>query len=176
MRFIETPLAGAYLVEPEPHEDERGFFARTFCTREFVERGLNPTLAQCSISFNRRTGTLRGLHFQAPPHAETRLVRCTRGRIWDAIADLRSDSPTRLGWWATELSAENLHQLYVPEGFAHGFVTLEDNCEVSYQISAAYAPESVRGYHFASPAFAIEWPLEPKVMSEWDAALELLQS
>jgi dTDP-4-dehydrorhamnose 3,5-epimerase len=126
MRFQETPLRGAYVVEPEPLGDDRGFFARTFCTAEFREHGLNPAVAQCSISFNRERGTLRGLHYQAAPHAETRLVRCTRGSVFDVIVDLRADSGTRLGWYGCELSAENRRALYVPEGFAHGFQTLED--------------------------------------------------
>src|SRR5258708_6026568 len=134
MIFQETELPGAYLIDPERFEDERGFFARTWCPREFEEHGLNPRLAQCSLSFNRLAGTLRGMHYQEAPHREAKLVRCTSGAIYDAIVDLRTESPTYRGWLGAELSAANRRMLYVPEGFAHGFLTLEDNTEVSYQI------------------------------------------
>lgn len=174
MLFRETPLAGAYLIELEEHADERGFFARTFCRDEFVKHGLNPVVAQSSISYNRRRGTLRGLHLQAAPHEETRLVRCTRGRIFDVVVDLRPKSPTRHGWYSAELSVANRRQVYVPEGFAHGFQTLEDNCEVLYDISVPFVPGSVRGYHYASPAFEVKWPMPPTCISERDRNLERL--
>ena len=172
MQFHQTPLAGAYVIERDPYRDERGFFARTFCSEDFAKLGLTSLVVQCSVSFNRLRGTLRGLHLQAPPAEEARLVRCTRGRIFDAIADLRPESGTYLKWFGSELSAENGRQLYVPEGFAHGFQTLEDGSEVSYQISVPYNAELSRGYHYASPALGIEWPLPVSVISERDAALE----
>jgi dTDP-4-dehydrorhamnose 3,5-epimerase len=175
MRFQETPLRGAYVVEPEPLGDDRGFFARTFCTAEFREHGLNPAVAQCSISFNRERGTLRGLHYQAAPHAETRLVRCTRGSVFDVIVDLRADSGTRLGWYGCELSAENRRALYVPEGFAHGFQTLEDETELLYAMSEAYVATLARGVHYASPALGIDWPLPVGAISPRDATLEPLE-
>ncbi len=172
MRFRETPLRGAYLIEVEEVGDERGAFARTRCRAEFLERGLNPHVEQSSISANLRRGTLRGMHFQADPHAEDRLVRVTRGRIYDVIVDIRPDSATRHEWFATELDARSRKQIYLPAGFAHGFQTLEDDTEVLYDMSVAYAPEFVRGYHHASPAFGIEWPLEPTVISDRDRGLE----
>ncbi len=175
MRFEGTPLAGAYVLELEPHSDERGFFARTFCTEEFAKLGLNPVIVQCSISFNRARGTLRGMHFQAAPHEEVRVVRCTRGRIHDVIVDLRPDSDTRFASFAAELSAENGRQLYVPEGFAHGFQTLEPESEVLYQMSTPYVAEATRGYHYASPAFAIDWPLPAVNVSPRDEQLESLE-
>jgi dTDP-4-dehydrorhamnose 3,5-epimerase len=172
MQFQQTLLTGAYVIDPERHLDERGFFARTFCAQEFEKHGLEPAAAQCSVSFSRRRGTLRGLHYQAPPPAEVRLVRCTRGRVFDVIVDLREASETCLQWFATELSAENGRQLYVPEGFAHGFQTLEDECEVSYQMSTVYAPDRTGGIHYASPSVAIDWPLPVSVISDRDSALE----
>ena len=172
MQFHQTRLAGAYVIEPERNQDERGFFARTFCTEEFEKHGLEPSIAQCSVSFNRSRGTLRGLHFQSPPPAEVRVVRCTRGHIFDVIVDLRPDSETHLQWFAAELSAENGRQLYVPEGFAHGFQTLVDECEVYYQMSTPYARERTGGVHHASPSIGIEWPLPVSVISECDASLE----
>ena len=174
MRFQQTPLAGAYLLDLEPHADERGFFARTFCGEEFEKRGLESAVAQCSISFNRLRGTLRGLHFQAAPGEEVRVVRCTRGRVYDVIVDLREDSPTRLKWFAAELSPENGRQLYVPASFAHGFQTLEDASEVSYQMSIPYEPDLARGYHYQSPGLGIDWPLAVSMISDRDAALEPL--
>ncbi|HZW24576.1 MAG TPA: dTDP-4-dehydrorhamnose 3,5-epimerase [Gallionella sp.] len=170
MRFIATPLAGAWLVEPERIADERGFFARTWCREEFVAQGLNPNLVQCNISYNSLRGTLRGMHYQRPPHAEAKLVRCTRGRIYDVIVDLRSGSPTRLQWFGAELSALNRLALYVPEGFAHGFVTLEDDSEVLYQMSEPYHPECAAGVRWDEPAFAINWPIMPEVVSSRDRA------
>ncbi|MBX6321708.1 MAG: dTDP-4-dehydrorhamnose 3,5-epimerase family protein, partial [Rhodospirillaceae bacterium] len=145
MKFHATGLDGTYLIEPVRLADERGWFARTWCAEAFAARGLTPLLAQCSASFNHRAGTLRGLHFQLPPAAEAKLVRCTRGRIFDVIVDLRPRSPTCLGWFAAELGAEDGRMIYVPEGFAHGFQTLEDGSEVLYQISAPYRPGLARG-------------------------------
>jgi dTDP-4-dehydrorhamnose 3,5-epimerase len=168
MRFTETKVAGAFLIEPEPIADERGFFARTWCREEFADHGLVPDLAQANISFNHRQGTLRGLHYQAAPHAEAKLVRSTRGAIWDLALDLRRDSPTYLAWFGAELSDENRAMLYVPEGCAHGFLTLTDDAEVAYQMSAPYAPEAARGVRFDDPAFGIEWPGEVVVINERD--------
>ena len=171
MRFSATPLAGAFVVEPEPVEDERGLFARTWCRREWQARGLNAELAQCSVSFTTRAGTVRGLHYQAAPHAEAKLVRCTRGRIYDVIVDLRPDSPTFKRWTAVELGADDRRMLYVPEGCAHGFQTLADATEVFYQISAAYDPASQRGVRWDDPAFAIVWPDAPaRIVSARDRA------
>lgn len=176
MILRETPLAGAFVIELEELRDERGFFARSFCREEFLRVGLDPSVSQASISYNRTRGTLRGMHFQAPPHAETRRVACTRGRIFDVIVDIRPDSTTRHRWFGIELSADNHLQLVVPEGFAHGFQTLEDDTEVHYVMSVPYAPEAVRGYHHASPAFGIDWPLEPVCVSERDQGLERLSA
>ena len=168
MRFTETKVAGAYLIEPEPIADERGFFARTWCREEFAANGLDPELAQANISFNIRKGTLRGLHYQEVPHAEAKLVRCTTGAIFDVAVDLRSGSPTYLGWFGAELSDDNRSMLYVPEGCAHGFLTLTDGAEVAYQMSAPYAPEAARGVRFDDPAFGIEWPGEVVVINQRD--------
>jgi len=168
MIFTATPLRGAHLVDIEKHEDERGFFARSWCGREFEAHGLNPRLAQCNISFNPHRGTLRGLHFQVKPHEEAKLVRCTRGSIFDVIVDLRPDSPTFKGHFGVELTAENRRLLYVPEGFAHGLLTLEDATEIFYQISEFYAPESQRGVRWDDPALAIAWPAPPRLVSERD--------
>jgi dTDP-4-dehydrorhamnose 3,5-epimerase len=168
MMFTRTMIAGAFLVDLEPITDERGFFARSFCRHEFVARGLNPELAQCNVSLNRRRGTLRGMHWQAAPHEEAKLVRCTRGMLHDVIIDLRAGSPTYRRHAAVLLSAENRRMLYVPEGCAHGFLTLEDDTEVLYQMSAFYAPESAQGVRFDDPAFGIRWPAEVTVISERD--------
>ena len=168
MRFTETKVAGAFLIEPEPIADERGFFARTWCREEFADNGLTGELAQANISFNHRKGTLRGLHYQAAPHAEAKLIRVTRGAIWDLALDLRRDSPTYLAWFGAELSDANRHMLYVPEGCAHGFLTLTDDAEVAYQMSAPFAPQAARGVRFDDPAFAIEWPGEVVVINERD--------
>ncbi len=174
MKFVEAPLKGAFVIELEPIEDERGFFARTFCRREFEEHGLNPNLAQCSISFNRKRGTLRGMHYQVPPHAECKLVRCTRGAIYDVIVDLRRGSPTFARWFGVELSAENRRAIYIPEGFAHGLQTLADASEVLYEISEFYHAESARGVRFDDPAFAIRWPLPAAMVSPRDRGFALL--
>ena len=168
MIFTETPLAGAFLIDPEPVADGRGFFARFFCRREFTAHGLNPELAQCNISLNRRRGTLRGMHWQAAPHQEAKLIRCTRGAIHDVIIDLRPGSPTYTAHIAATLTAADRRMLYVPEGFAHGFVTLEDDTEVFYQMSEFYAPESSRGVRYDDPRFAIRWPIDILVVSDRD--------
>lgn len=168
MRFNKTTIKGLYIIEPERLEDERGFFARTFCQKEFEAHGLNTRLVQCSISYNKRMGTLRGMHYQVAPMAEAKLVRCTGGAIYDVIIDLRPGSLTYFQWVAVELNAENRKMLYIPEGFAHGFQTLEDNTEVFYQISEFYAPEYARGVRWDDPAFGIEWPLPVKIISEKD--------
>ena len=176
MRLIETALAGAYLVEVERLEDERGFFARTYCAREFEAHGLEPAVAQCSISFNRKRGTVRGMHFQTPPALEAKLVRCTRGAVYDAIVDLRPDSATRYRHVAVELSAENRRALYIPKHFAHGFQTLEDSTELAYQISEFYAPGSATGLRYDDPALGIDWPLPATVISDADREWPLLSA
>jgi dTDP-4-dehydrorhamnose 3,5-epimerase len=170
MIFKDTGIDGVWVIEPERHEDERGFFARTWDPQEFAERGLNPDLAQCSLSFNRARGTLRGLHYQAAPQEEAKLVRCTAGAIFDVAVDLRPGSATFRDWFGVELSAENRLALYVPEGCAHGFLTLADDSEVHYQISQAYVPEAGRGVRWNDPAFGIEWPGEVVVINERDGS------
>ncbi|NJC98966.1 MAG: dTDP-4-dehydrorhamnose 3,5-epimerase [Anaerolineales bacterium] len=169
MIFKETNLQGAFVIELQRIEDERGFFARTFCQNEFREHGLNPNLAQCNISYNKTKGTLRGMHFQAAPHQEAKLVRCTQGAIRDVIVDIRPDSPTYLGHFPVDLTAEVHNALYVPEGFAHGFLTLEPDTYVFYQMSEFHAPGFARGFHWDDPAIGIEWGSEVKVISERDA-------
>ncbi len=159
---------------PDYIEDERGFFARTFCRREFEDHGLNPDLVQCNISFNHKKGTLRGMHYQAPPHAEAKLVRCTAGAVYDVIVDLRHKSPTFMQWHAEELSADNHRMIYIPEGFSHGFQTLIDNTEVIYHHSAYYSPEYERGLKFNDPALAIVWPLPVSAISAKDQNRSLL--
>ena len=168
MIFVETEQKGAYIIEPERLEDERGFFARSWCKREFEAHGLNPNLAQCNISFNKTKGTLRGMHYQVAPYQETRLVRCTSGAIYDVLIDLRPNSQTFKKWFSVTLSAENRKMIYVPENFAHGFLTLEDNTEVFYQMSEFYAPECAGGVKWNDPAFNIQWPEEIKVISKKD--------
>jgi len=173
MIFRETRLKGAFIIELERLEDERGFFARTFCVEEFRTYGIEFRVVQCSISFNRKKGTLRGMHYQIAPYAEAKLVRCTMGAIYDVIIDLRPDSPTFKQWVAMELTAENRQMLYIPEGFAHGFQTLVDNSEVFYQMSEFYHPESARGYRWDDSAFRITWPLPVSVISEKDRGYPL---
>ena len=168
MKFIETELKGAFIIELEPSEDDRGFFARTWCRKEFEHHSLNPDLVQCNISFNRRKGTLRGMHYQNAPQEEAKLVRCTMGAIFDVIIDLRPNSTTFKKWVSVELTAKNRKMVYIPEGFSHGFITLTDNTEVFYQMSAYYAPECARGVRWNDPAFDIKWPAEVKVISEKD--------
>ena len=168
MIFTELKVKGAYRIELERIEDERGFFARTWSAQEFAERGLNPHLAQCSMSYNKKKGTLRGLHYQVAPHQEAKLVQCTRGAIYDVVLDLRPASPSDRRWDAARLTAASHRMLYIPEGCAHGFQTLEDDTEVFYQISHEYHAESGRVVRWDDPAFGIEWPLRPTVMSQRD--------
>jgi dTDP-4-dehydrorhamnose 3,5-epimerase len=170
MIFKELKLTGAFAIDPERVEDERGFFARTWCQREFEAHHLNPRLVQCSISFNDRKGTLRGMHFQASPRQETKLVRCTRGAIYDVILDLRPPSATFRQFVAVELTSENRRMIYIPEGFAHGFQTLEDNSEVAYQMSEFWAPECSRGVRWNDPAFDIYWPPAERIIAAKDQA------
>jgi len=168
MLFTETDLKGAFLIEPERREDSRGFFARTWCEKEAVAHGINPRVVQCDISFNRRKGTLRGMHYQKPPFEEAKLVRCTMGAIHDVIIDLRRDSPTFKHHLALVLTAESRRMLYIPEGFAHGFQTLEDSTEVFYQMSQFYAPDCAAGVRWNDPAFGIEWPDDTRIINERD--------
>ena len=174
MKFAETSLAGAYIVEPEPHEDARGFFARTFCAKEFGEKGLAGDFVQCSVSMTRERGTVRGLHFQLAPSAEAKLVRCTSGALYDVIVDLRPNSKTYLQHVGVELTARNRRALYVPEMCAHGFQTLDGDTEVFYQISAFYAPDLARGLRFDDPKLGIKWPLPVGTISEKDRHWPLL--
>jgi dTDP-4-dehydrorhamnose 3,5-epimerase len=168
--FVATPLPGAFVVEPEYHEDHRGFFARTWCAREFAAHGLSTRLAQCSVSLTKRRGTLRGLHYQAAPYAEAKLVRCTAGGVHDVIVDLRPTSPTYRRHLAVTLTAGNRKALFVPQGFAHGFQTLADETEVFYQISAFHSPDHARGIRWDDPAFAIAWPLDDPIVNDRDRA------
>ncbi|HLZ70241.1 MAG TPA: dTDP-4-dehydrorhamnose 3,5-epimerase [Dehalococcoidia bacterium] len=174
MQFTETALVGAFIVGLEEHGDERGFFARSFCAEEFREHGLQSAVVQCNTSFNYQRGTLRGMHYQLPPSAEVKLVRCTRGAIYDVIVDLRPGSPSYMQHIGVELSAENRLALYVPELFAHGYETLADGSEVAYQVSEFYAPGRERGLRFDDPRLAIAWPLPVQVISEKDAGWPLL--
>jgi dTDP-4-dehydrorhamnose 3,5-epimerase len=166
--FTETRLKGAFILEIEKREDNRGFFARTFCQNEFKAHGLNPLVVQCNIAYNKKKGTLRGMHFQNAPHAENKLVRCTRGAIHDVIIDLRPDSPTYKHWVSAELTEDNHKLLYVPEGFGHGYQTLTETAEVIYQVSQFYAPESASGVRHNDPAFGITWPLAVAAISDLD--------
>jgi dTDP-4-dehydrorhamnose 3,5-epimerase len=168
MMFTETAIPGAFIIEPERIEDHRGFFARTWCEREMSAHGITTRVAQSSISFNKRQGTLRGLHYQVSPHEEAKLVRCTMGAIHDVIVDLRRHSPAFKSHLAVTLSSENHKMLYVPEGCAHGFQTLEDDTEVFYQISKLYAPDHGRGVRWDDPAFAIPWPPAERIILERD--------
>jgi dTDP-4-dehydrorhamnose 3,5-epimerase len=172
MRFIETPLPGTWVVELERLRDERGWFARTFDVEEFSARGLDPAVAQCNASFNTKRNTLRGMHYQAAPHGESKLVRCVRGAIFDVALDLRPDSPTYCGWHGVELTAENGVAFFIPTGVAHGFQTLGDDCEVLYQMGHRYVPEAARGVRWNDPVFGIRWP-DPsgeRIVSERDAS------
>ncbi|HEY6005008.1 MAG TPA: dTDP-4-dehydrorhamnose 3,5-epimerase [Anaeromyxobacter sp.] len=168
MRFIPTDVPGAFLLEQERHGDERGFFARTWCARELSEHGLDPRLSQCSVSFNHRKGTLRGLHYQAPPRAEVKVVRCTRGAIYDVAVDLRPDSPGFRRWVGIELTPENGRALYIPRGFAHGFLTLADATEVAYDISEEYSPAHARGVRFDDPFLRVAWPAAVEIIAARD--------
>ena len=168
MNFHSLSVAGAFRIEPERLVDERGFFARTWCSRAFAERGLNPRVRQCSISFNQRRHTLRGMHYQRQPNAEAKLVRCTQGAAHHVILDLRKESETYLRWVGTTLSAANRAMLYLPEGVAHGFITLEDATEIFYQTTEFHVPESAAGVRWNDPAFGIDWPAAASVISERD--------
>ncbi|MDQ7788253.1 MAG: dTDP-4-dehydrorhamnose 3,5-epimerase [Thermodesulfovibrionales bacterium] len=174
MNFTETQLKGVYIIELEKFEDDRGFFARTFCRREFESHGLNPNVVQCNISYNKKKGTLRGMHYQAGPYKEAKLVSCIRGAIYDVLIDLRSDSPTYRQWLSVELTARcsplaaHYKMLYISEGFAHGFLTLMDDTEVFYQMSEFYIPEYARGIRWNDPLFHITWPIDVAVISEKD--------
>lgn len=168
MIFHELELSGAHLIELEPHRDERGFFARTWCRREFEQAGLETRVAQRSLSYSERRGTLRGMHFQAPPRQEVKLIRCVRGALHDVIVDLRPGSATLGEHLAVELTADGRRALYVPEGFAHGFQTLQDDTEVHYQMSEFYAPEHARGYRPDDPSFGIDWPVAPAIVKDRD--------
>jgi dTDP-4-dehydrorhamnose 3,5-epimerase len=170
MLFIETELKGAFIVELERREDDRGFFARTWCRDEFERHGIVATIAQANMSYNYARGTLRGMHYQRAPFAETKLVRAVRGAIYDVIIDLRPDSPTYKGWIGVELTADNRRALFVPEGFAHGLQTLADDTEVMYQVSQFYTPGAEGGIRYDDPAFAIAWPLPVSVISDKDRA------
>ncbi len=171
MRFTETPLAGAWVIDPDRHEDERGFFARTHDRAEFEARGMDLVVVQCNTSFNARAGVLRGMHFQAEPHGEVKLVRCTRGAVFDVVVDLRPDSPTHRRWFSAELAAANGRALYVPAGLAHGFQTLQDASEVLYMMGHEYVPEAARGVRWNDPAIAIDWPpVEERIISDRDAS------
>ncbi len=168
MKFIPTPLQGAYIIELEKREDERGFFARSFCVNEYDELKLEHTIVQINNSLSRQKGTMRGMHYQLPPKAETKIVRCIRGSLFDVIIDLRDGSATYGSWYGAVLSAENRCMMYVPKGFAHGFLTLEDDTEALYLVTEFYSPEHERGIRFNDPAFNIEWPIPPLVVSEKD--------
>jgi dTDP-4-dehydrorhamnose 3,5-epimerase len=168
MIFQDLALAGAYMIELERMGDERGFFARSYCTETFLAHGLEPVREQCDISYNIRLGTVRGMHYQEQPHAEAKLVRCTRGALFDVIIDVRPESPTYCKWVATRLTADNYRMLYVPRGCAHGFQTLEDRSEVFYQMSDAYSPQHARGVRWDDPLFSIKWPLPVTSISEKD--------
>jgi dTDP-4-dehydrorhamnose 3,5-epimerase len=166
--FTETPLCGAFVIEPEPHEDARGLFARTWCRNELEARGLDTHIAQCATSLNTVRGTLRGMHYQVAPYAETKIVRCTRGSLYDVIIDLRPESPTFTRHFGIVLTADNRTMVYVPAGFAHGFQTLEDGSELFYQISEFHSPDHARGVRWDDPAFGIRWPEADRVIAERD--------
>ena len=174
MTILPTPLHGAAVVELKLIQDDRGFFARTFCAREFEAAGLNPVTAQCNLSFNHHVGTLRGMHFQKAPAEESKLVRCTRGSVYDAIVDMRAGSPTYLQHFGVELSESNRRALYIPGGFAHGYLTLTDGAEVAYQVGEFYTPGCEDGLRYNDPHLGIKWPIEATVLSEKDAAWPLL--
>jgi dTDP-4-dehydrorhamnose 3,5-epimerase len=169
MIFSQTKLQGAYRIQIQRHEDERGFFARTWCRREFEEHGLNPRLVQCNLSYNHKKGTLRGMHYQDAPYQEAKLVSCISGALYDVIIDIRPGSPTFGEYLGVELTAQTHEMLFIPEGFAHGFLTLEDETQVFYQMSEFYAPEYARGFRWNDPTFKVEWPAEVRVISPRDA-------
>ena len=168
MIFTEGALQGAYIIDLEKHEDQRGFFARTFCQKEFAEHGLAEDMVQSNVSYSEQRGTLRGMHYQNPPHQEAKLIRCTQGALYDVIVDVRGDSETYGQWMSVELSEDTHRMFYVPEGFAHGFMTLEDDTEVMYQVSEFYTPGAERGICYNDPALGIDWPMPVQVISEKD--------
>ena len=170
MKFHKTDLAGACIIELDKLEDERGFFARSWCQREFEDQGLVATVVQANTSFNTKAGTLRGMHYQLAPHQETKLIRCTRGALYDVIVDIRPDSPTYKRWMGVELTATNYRMLYVPADFAHGFITMENNTEVMYLVSEFYTPGAEGGLRWNDPTFGIEWPCPVEVISAKDAS------
>jgi dTDP-4-dehydrorhamnose 3,5-epimerase len=171
MKFVATPVHGAFLVEPSPRGDDRGFFARVWCRDEFAAQGLNAAFVQCNDSLSRRKGTLRGLHYQVAPFGEVKLIRCVQGSVFDVLVDLRQGSPSYLKWFGAALTAANRTMLYVPEGCAHGYLTLEDDSEVMYPVTAPYRPEAERGVRWNDPAFGIQWPdVGPLTMSPKDEA------
>ena len=170
MIFTETKLKGAFIVEVKKIEDDRGFFGRAWCKQEFEDHGLNGNIVQLNTSLTKKKGTIRGMHYQVDPYQEAKFIRCTRGRIWDVMIDLRPDSPTFMQWVGTELSADNYKMAYVPENFAHGFVTLEDNSEVYYPVTAFYTPGSERGIRWNDPAFNIAWPINIEIVSDKDSS------
>jgi dTDP-4-dehydrorhamnose 3,5-epimerase len=173
--FTASHVRGVFLIEPERRIDERGFFARTWCQQEFSARGLNPCVAQCNTSLSHKQGTLRGLHYQVAPHAEAKLVRCVRGAVFDVAVDLRTDSPTLHQWFGAELTADNRQMLYVPQGCAHGYLTLCDDTEVLYQVSDFYCPQAERGVRWNDPKFGISWPQPLRVISPKDGSYRLLE-
>jgi dTDP-4-dehydrorhamnose 3,5-epimerase len=175
MIFSETKLAGAYTIDLDRREDDRGFFARMFCHEEFAAHGLKPIIAQANVAFNAKRGTLRGMHFQYPPAAETKYVRCTRGAVLDIIVDLRSESPTYLQHVAVELSADNQRGIYIPERFAHGYITLENNTDTSYMMGEYYTPGVASGLSHSDPRLALDWPIPVSVISEKDTQWPLLE-
>jgi len=172
MKFTETKFKGAYIIEVEPIKDERGFFARSFCKEEFKKLGLKHEIVQCNVSYNKKAGTIRGMHFQCEPYGETKIVSCTKGAIYDVIIDLREDSETFFKWEAVELTETNGKRLYIPEGFAHGYQTLENDTLVYYQMGNFYNPAFACGIKFDDPILAIKWPIETKIISDKDLCYE----
>lgn len=174
MKFTETKIPGVYIIDIEPATDERGFFARTFCEKELAAHGLCTRFVQNSISLNKKKGTLRGMHFQAEPYQEIKIVSCNKGAIFDVALDIRKDSPAFKCWTSCELTGDNHRMIYIPQGCAHGFQTLQDDCQVSYQISEFYRPECSRGIRWDDPAIGIKWPIKEKIISQKDLSYELL--
>lgn len=168
MKFVKTPIDGVFVIELEPLEDERGSFARTFCVESFRRHGLNTSISQCNLSYNRKRGTLRGMHWQAKPHEEAKLIRCIQGKIFAVVVDIRVASPSHLKWHSVELSAQSGRSLYIPEGVANGYQTLEDNTVLHYQMSSDYQAQSARTFSYKDPTFRIPWPIEAKIVSEKD--------
>jgi len=175
MKFIRTPIHGAWLIGPEPHEDERGRFMRAWCQQEFADQGIAFVPVQANMAFSRRQGTVRGMHYQSAPALEAKLVRCTRGSLFDIVVDLRSDSPTFQGWYGARLSADDARMLFIPEGCAHGCQSLEDSTELHYLTSAVYAPDHARGLRFDDPVIGVRWPVPVTSISEQDRAWPLLE-